>query len=427
DGEWGRGSQTAYEAFLSKKGWPDSNRSAALLTMLTANALEEDRWSNLNMPAVNASISYPAGSMSAVENSQDRTHKIDGIDGSVFVRFFLDDQADPIDFHLALRTDSDNWCPLYESQTEDQLVSGSKSGNTYSYARSLRDPSDGLWTTVLIVNGLNDTTNRPALMASTFQIGRSATLDATSDGHLTSLVTAVIEEHDADGSSNVAATPSPPRPATQSPIPQERFSATGSGFYINENAEIMTNAHVVAGCDSLTVNGEPMDGVATSEPFDLAILAPQTPRTAAHFLSFASKPARLNSDITVAGFPLQGILRGLNITRGSISSTEGLQDATRMQISAPVQPGNSGGPVVDRFGRVVGIVVARLNYEYTKELSGAEPQNINFGIRGAMGAMFAGLNDVAVATTDIAEEKSPEDLADQLREATVLIRCEGSG
>jgi len=425
DGDWGRGSQTAYEAFLRKKDWPDSNRSAAVLTILTANALEDGSWTNFYMPAFNASISYPAGSMSAIENTQDRSHEIDSFNGSVIVRFYVGNQADVVDFHVALRTDSDNWGPLYESQSNGQVVSGSKTGNLYSYARSLRDPSDGLWTTVLIVNQLEDTTNRPALMASTFQIGRSATLDAPSGGHLMTLVTAAVDAYDADRSANVAATTAPPPPPAASPVPKERFSATGSGFYINEDAAIMTNAHVVAGCDSLTVAGEPLRVVAASEPFDLAILTPQTPRKAADFLSFASKPARLNSDITVAGFPLQGILSGLNITRGSISSMEGLEDATRMQISAPVQPGNSGGPIVDRFGRVVGIVVARLSYEYTKERSGAEPQNINFGIRGAMGAMFAGLNDVAVATTDLSEEFAPEDLAEQLRDATVLIECEG--
>ncbi|MFZ3585041.1 S1 family peptidase [Loktanella sp. DJP18] len=426
DGDWGRGSQTAYDAFLRKKNWPDSNRSAAVLTILTANALEDGQWTNFYMPSVNASISYPMGSMSAVENTQDRTHEIDSFDGSVIVRFYVGNEADVVDFHVTLRTDSDNWGPLYESQSDGQVVSGSKAGNLYSYARSLRDPADGLWTTALIVNQLEDTTNRPALMASTFQIGRSATLDAPNSGHLTTLVTAAVGEYDAGRSADVAATSAPAQPPAASPLPKERFSATGSGFYINEDAAIMTNAHVVKGCDSLTVDGDPLRVVSASEPFDLAILTPQTPRKTTHFLSFASKPARLNSDITVAGFPLQGILSGLNITRGSISSMEGLEDATRMQISAPVQPGNSGGPIVDRYGRVVGVVVAMLDEEFTRERAGVAPQSINFGIRGAMGAMFAGLNDVAVTTTDLSDEIAPEDLADQLRDATVLIRCEGS-
>tara|TARA_R100000935_G_scaffold16269_2_gene32295 strand:+ start:14 stop:742 length:729 start_codon:yes stop_codon:yes gene_type:complete len=239
-----------------------------------------------------------------------------------------------------------------------------------------------------------------------------------------SLVDATVAEYEAGRSAEVAATTNAPPPPV-APPPTERFSATGSGFYINADAAIMTNAHVIEDCDTLTVEGKALRVIAASEPFDLAILTPVTPRSADNFLSFAAKPARLNSDITVAGFPLQGILSGLNITRGSISSMEGLEDATQMQISAPVQPGNSGGPIVDRFGRVVGIVVSRLDYDYTKRLTGAEPQSINFGIRGAIGAMFAGLNDVEVETTDAAGQIAPEDLADQLRDATVLINCEG--
>jgi len=288
----------------------------------------------------------------------------------------------------------------------------------------LRDPADGLWSTVYIVNQLEDKSNRPALMASGFQIGRTPSLDISNSGYLMKLVDVAVFEYEAGRSAEVDATTNAPPPSVTTP-PTERFSATGSGFYINADAAIMTNAHVIEDCDTLTVDGEALRVIAASEPFDLTLLAPVAPRQVARFLPFAAKPARLNSDITVAGFPLQGILSGLNITRGSISSMEGIVDATQMQISAPVQPGNSGGPILDRYGRVVGIVVARLDYEYTKERFGAEPQNINFGIRGAIGALFAGLNDVEATMTDVTIEIAPEDMADQLRDATVLINCEG--
>jgi len=424
DGEWGRGSQKAFEDFLAQEGWLDTNRSAAILAILTADAIEESSWTNLYMPAINASLYYPAANMSALDNTETRTTQIDSYDGSIATRFYVGNQTDVVDFHLSIRRDPDNWGPLYESQSGGLIVTGTKSGSFYSYARSLRDPADGLWSTVFIVNQLEDKSNRPALMASGFQIGRAPSLDITNSGYLMKLVDAAVSEYEAGSSAEVAATTNaPPQPVAAAPT--ERFSATGSGFYVNADATIMTNAHVIENCDTPTVEGEALRVIAASEPFDLALLAPVAPRQAAHFLSFAAKPARLNSDITVAGFPLQGILSGLNITRGSISSMEGLEDATQMQISAPVQPGNSGGPIVDRFGRVVGIVVSRLDYDYTKRLTGAEPQSINFGIRGAIGAMFAGLNDVEVEKTDTAEQIAPEDLADQLREATVLINCEG--
>lgn len=424
DGDWGMGTQRAYEAYLGRVGLADANRSAALLAIKTAETIEADGWTNHYMAGINATVHYPERYMRAGYNAQNGTTEIDSHDGSVVVRFLYGDLTNAVNFHVVMRNDEDNWGPLYESQSDDHIASGSKTGNLYSYARSLRDPSTGRWITILIVNGLDDKTNRPALIAAGFQAGRAASLDAPANGHLMSLIADLIAEYSAQNEDEDAARQDAPavsvKPSTK------RFSASGSGFYINADAAIMTNAHVVKDCDKLDVEGEIMRVGASSEPFDLAILTPVVPRSAEQFLSFAPKPARLNSDITVAGFPLQSILSGLNITRGSISSMEGLEDATNMQITAPVQPGNSGGPIVDRYGRVVGVVVARLNYEYTRRVSGADPQSINFGIRGGIAELFAGLNDVEINRTNTVVEIAPEDLGDLLRSTTVMINCEGS-
>lgn len=423
DGDWGVGTQRAYETYLGRVGLADANRSAAALAIKTAESIEADGWTNLYMASINATVHYPERSMRASYNAQNGTTNIDSHDGSVVVRFLYGDLKDTVNFHIGMRRDEDNWGPLYESQSDDYIASGSKTGNLYSYARSLRDPATGRWITILIINDLDDKTNRPALIAAGFQVGRAASFDAPENGHLMSLITGLIAEYSAQNEDEDVARQDAPavsvKPSTK------RFSASGSGFYINADAAIMTNAHVVKDCDKLDVEGEIMRVVASSEPFDLAILTPVVTRSAEQFLSFAPKPARLNSDITVAGFPLQSILSGLNITRGSISSMEGLEDATNMQITAPVQPGNSGGPIVDRYGRVVGVVVARLNYEYTRRVSGADPQSINFGIRGGIAELFAGLNDVEINRTNTVVEIAPEDLGDILRSTTVMINCEG--
>ena len=226
DGEWGRGSQSAYEDFLHRDDWPDSNRSAAVLTIMTADAIAEGGWTSLYMPAVNASVVYPAASMSAIQNPDDRTHEIDSRDGAVAVRFYLGDLDDVVDFHVTLRQNVDNWGPLYDSQSDTQIVSGTKTGNLYSYARSLRDPADGLWTTILIINQLQDSTHRPALIASTFAIGRTPGLDAPSDGHLMRLVAAAIAEYDADRAAEVGAATQPLPPATPTaPAAREMFAS----------------------------------------------------------------------------------------------------------------------------------------------------------------------------------------------------------
>ncbi len=424
DGDWGAGTQRAYEQYLRSIGLADTNRSAAVLAIRTAEAIQADGWTTLQLSGLNAAVHYPERSMHAGYDARNGTTEIDSYDGNVVVRFFSGDLTAAVTFHIGIRRDDGNWGPLYESQSDDFIVTGSKTGNLYSYARSVRDAATGRWITILIVNDLEDTTNRPALIAAGFQVGRAEQFEAPPNGNLMSLISKSVEEYSARSNEDESVERDAPEQVHVAPSP-ERFTASGSGFYINADAAIMTNAHVVNDCEKLEVDGEMMKVIASSEPFDLAIIAPASPRQADQFLYFAPKPARLNSDITVAGFPLQSILRGLNITRGSISSIEGLEDATNMQITAPVQPGNSGGPIVDRYGRIVGVVVARLNYEYTRQVSGADPQNINFGIRGGIAELFAGINDVEISRTDEVLDLAPEDLGDRLRSTTVMIDCEG--
>jgi len=83
------------------------------------------------------------------------------------------------------------------------------------------------------------------------------------------------------------------------------------------------------------------------------------------------------------------ILGGPNVTRGSVSSMKGMAgDAMNMQITAPVQPGNSGGPVMDQFGGVVGVVVSKLDAGRMADIAGDIPQNINFAIRGEITELY---------------------------------------
>ena len=101
-------------------------------------------------------------------------------------------------------------------------------------------------------------------------------------------------------------------------------------------------------------------------------------------LSFASRNSvRMGSDVFTIGFP-NPLLQGVNkkLTDGVISSLTGHQDDIRLyQISVPVQPGNSGGALINENGNVVGIIVSILKAEAAFKISGALPQNVNYALK----------------------------------------------
>ncbi len=195
--------------------------------------------------------------------------------------------------------------------------------------------------------------------------------------------------------------------------------STGTGFVVAADGKVLTNRHVVAECRSVWVNGASARVLDTSETFDLALLQADGD-TGMAVAAFAATPARLNADITVAGYPMNGLLGGLNVTRGAVSSLKGIQgDGIRMQISAPVQPGNSGGPVVNAQGAVVGVVVSKLNALQVAQTLGDIPQNVNFAIPGEIAQMFLAQDRVVPKLAPPA----PTDLADRLAGFTVLVSC----
>ncbi|MBP0481584.1 trypsin-like peptidase domain-containing protein [Sagittula sp. M10.9X] len=107
---------------------------------------------------------------------------------------------------------------------------------------------------------------------------------------------------------------------------------------------------------------------------------------------FSDAQARLNADVTALGYRFSDILGGLNLTRGAVSSVTGVGgDPDWLQNTAPVQPGNSGGPLVATDGRVVGVVTARL----LDRPDGATAQSINFAVRGAVAQGFLARHGLA--------------------------------
>jgi TPR repeat protein/V8-like Glu-specific endopeptidase len=201
----------------------------------------------------------------------------------------------------------------------------------------------------------------------------------------------------------------------------EKLDSTGSGFGIGNNYYI-TNNHVVNGCSKLKVNSE-MASIINKDPVtDLALLKTNISATG-QTARVRSDRIKIGEEIAVAGFPLRGLLSGFNFTKGNVSSLSGVGGDSRvLQITAPVQPGNSGGPLLDSFGNVIGVVVSKLSWKVSA-VTGDIPQNVNFAINANSLTSFLNSNDISFQNQPLTKELKLVDIAERAKSFTVLVEC----
>jgi S1-C subfamily serine protease len=205
--------------------------------------------------------------------------------------------------------------------------------------------------------------------------------------------------------------------------PKLQLVSTGTGWYVADGGLIVTNGHVTEGCKAMRLkSGADLEMLGTYGDEDLALL-----RGAASVRPLQirdTRGVRLAEDVLVAGYPLGSILgSGINVTVGTVSSLTGGGDTKRFQFTAPVQPGNSGGPVLDMSGNVIGVVVAKLNAMSVQDQYGDIPQNVNFGIALPSLLDFLDENDIDYVRKPSGPKLDKVDLAELARASTVLLEC----
>ena len=203
----------------------------------------------------------------------------------------------------------------------------------------------------------------------------------------------------------------------------KHLTSAGTGFYINEK-HILTNEHVVSECDELRVPYRPVVVNHKNSEVDLALLF--DPRGKENTATFRSEPIVSGEDVVVFGYPLIGVLsyRG-NLTVGTISGLLGPIDARHpdsddlFQYTAPIQGGNSGGPVLDNVGNVVGVVVSGLNPSFIRN------QNVNFAIKFDAVKDFLQKNNITdyASTENLGKPIAREEIHKKARSWTVPVLC----
>ena len=202
-----------------------------------------------------------------------------------------------------------------------------------------------------------------------------------------------------------AVTPPPTRGiepvSKRPPTAPKPSSKTGSGIFITHDGLVLTAEHVIRGATNievLTPDGRRVKArvQSASRSLDLAVLTTGTSTS-------AYVPVRLNRPVSgtrvfTVGFPVPGVLgQEPKVSEGIINAASGIgDDAGFMQISIPVQPGNSGGPVMTEDGFLVGVITSSAAIAPFLEQTGTIPQNVNWAVHSSLAVTLLGKEGAAV-------------------------------
>ena len=445
DGDWGKRSQQALEAYAFREsGQGPANWHLSGLAFDLVEEMDRGGWQMYYNALLGMSYLFPTA-QSEEAGSDSNFNNWEHTASSLRYSFTTSDQDRAQKIHDFVYGEAAAGSDPYSLRKDDFAITAvQKANGRHLYARShyLR----GQWSTVVLSADDRDVHLVRAVTAS-MQEGQATPIRFQQGGFLDRNIQATLDFIDRQDQENppVAAPSAPvasasggdsvnrPRAAAQPdttpapvtrPEPKRSASSSGTGIVVRSDGLVLTNAHVVDGCTDLRIDGRPATLRNVSDTYDLALLSIDAAK-ALPYAAFAPEAAGLNSDVTVLGYPLSGLLGGLNVTRGAVSAVTGLSgDSITMQITAPVQPGNSGGPVVDDKGQVVGVVVSKLDAQRLAERIGDIPQNVNFAIRGGVAKRYLRMNGVRHTERSGAQPLSPVTLAETAKAFTTFIECD---
>ncbi len=194
-----------------------------------------------------------------------------------------------------------------------------------------------------------------------------------------------------------------PNQINESPIYENKdpneivAAASGSGFFINSDSNIITNNHVVDGCNSMKVLIDGIeyesDVIATDKTNDIALL--KTKYENKDYFNISNEDVERSENVKAIGYGFgKNYSSDVKVTAGIVSSLAGFNDNySEFQMDAAIQSGNSGGPVINDDGDLVGMSVSALNSAAVYEDTGTMPQNVNYAIKASTLKQFLDSNN----------------------------------
>ena len=195
-------------------------------------------------------------------------------------------------------------------------------------------------------------------------------------------------------------------------------ASSGTGFLVSKEGLMVTNYHVIEGCSEVKAiyNGNEFVSkiLAIDKVNDLAIIKAEIKSKRAY--SISNEDGQLLEEVIVAGYPLgKKISAAIKATSGTITALAGLGDNyAEFQTDAALNSGNSGGPIINELGNVVGVAVSKIQQEGV--------DSFNFGIKASVLKIFANSNDIKFLAPNNKEMKK-KDLGSLITEATIYLDC----
>jgi S1-C subfamily serine protease len=252
---------------------------------------------------------------------------------------------------------------------------------------------------------------------------------------------------DNDGPRFTKKTEPEPIPPSKKTVPP-KSATSGSGFFVSKSGHVITNQHIVDDCKKVTVGDNAKkqvtaDILETDRRNDLALLKISSMQMASAETKslirklgitvvplasdglMRSEDVELGERVLVAGYPYGEIFSNtIKVTGGMVSANRGLGDDTgQFQMDAAVQPGNSGGPIYDENGNIVGVVVAQLNKRKFEKMVGSMPENVNFGIKASTVRQFLTSSGLPTKWSKRSKSMSTRELAKIAKNQTVMVVC----